>query len=53
MYIHCTYIVTSIDLGNRVISAFSYEQEQERDLTLHCSFLAIIVLREDFHLNEK
>ena len=41
--------MTSIDPGNRVISAFSYEQEAKPD----CSFLAIIVLREDFNLDKK
>ena len=47
------YSVTSIDPGNRVISAVSDEQEAKTEEILHCSFLAIIVLREEFKLDNK
>ena len=46
------YSVTSIDPGNRVISAVSDEQEAKTEEILHCSFLAIIG-REEFKLDNK
>ena len=53
MFISLTYSVTSIDLPSRVISAFSEEPEANTEEILHCSFLAIIVLREDLNLIKK
>ena len=53
MFISLTYSVTSIDLTSRVISAFSEEPEANTEEILHCSFLAVIMLREDFNLDKK